>query len=225
MSRRERIQVSTSSRAKLPSRSGCLVCIFLFAVLLGAGAWAGKRFMSKDSPLESLAVTLPLREVSPSKREPSTYEDILGVTPGELATIDLATMNLLCAQGLPGAESLDMPALPRELDEWVERVRFETRRHLYRVKDPRYTEHYAGSEARLRAEFLVQVLQEDCGVHYNLARVSDPDFRNSKDGFIHGMIGSDNGGTCVSMPVLYACVAQRLGYPVRLVLAKQHVFC
>jgi len=39
------------------------------------------------------------------------------------------------------------------------------------------------------------------------------------------MIDDANGGTCVSMPVLYAAVARRLGYPVRLVLTKKHVFC
>jgi len=43
--------------------------------------------------------------------------------------------------------------------------------------------------------------------------------------FIHGMIDSNNGGTCVSMPVLYTAVARRLNYPVKLVLAKAHVFC
>ncbi len=39
------------------------------------------------------------------------------------------------------------------------------------------------------------------------------------------MIADDNGGTCVSMPVLYTAVARRLGYPVKLVLAKGHAFC
>jgi hypothetical protein len=71
---------------------------------------------------------------------------------------------------------------------------------------------------------LVQVLQEDCGVRYNKERVRDIDFTNSKDLFLHGMVGSDNGGTCVSMPVLYVAVGRRLGYPMFLVLAKGHVF-
>ncbi len=72
---------------------------------------------------------------------------------------------------------------------------------------------------------LVTVLQQDFGVHYNPERISDVDFTKSKDLFIHGMIDCDNGGTCVSMPVLYTAVAQRLGYPVYLVHAKKHVFC
>jgi hypothetical protein len=71
---------------------------------------------------------------------------------------------------------------------------------------------------------LITVLQLDLGVHYNMATVNDPNFSDSRDQFIHGMVNCDNGGTCVSMPVLYVAVARRLGYPVRLVQAKEHVF-
>ena len=147
------------------------------------------------------------------------------MSPDELAKVDLAVMNLLCAAGLPGAENLDIPAAQRKLDQWAAKLKPETERHLYRVKDPRYAEHYANSEARLRTEFIVQMLQEDCGVHYNLARVNQPDFGNSKDSFLHGMIDSDNGGTCASMPVMYAAVGRRLGYPIKLACAKEHMFC
>ena len=104
-------------------------------------------------------------------------------------------------------------------------LRSETQRHLYRASDPRYAEHYGHSEARLKAEFLVQVLQEDCGVRYNEKRIRNVDFSNPKDLFIHGLLDPANGGTCASMPVLYAAVGRRLGYPIRLVLAKEHVFC
>ena len=127
--------------------------------------------------------------------------------------------------GLPGAENLDIKGCLTTLDRWVEKVRFETERHLYRVHDPEWAEHYRHSESYLRAEFLLQVLQEDCGVHYNHARIRDPDFTDSRDLFIHGMTNCDNGGTCVSMPVLYVAVGRRLGYPLKLVLTKRHVFC
>jgi len=67
--------------------------------------------------------------------------------------------------------------------------------------------------------------QQDFGVHYNRERIRNIDFTRSQDLFIHGMIADTNGGTCVSMPVVYTAVARRLGYPVRLVLTKGHVFC
>jgi hypothetical protein len=72
---------------------------------------------------------------------------------------------------------------------------------------------------------LITVLQQDFKVQYNPERITDVDFTKSQDLFIHGMIGSGNGGTCVSMPVLYTAVARRLGYPVFLVAGREHIFC
>jgi len=156
---------------------------------------------------------------------PSSYYELLAMPPAQLAKVDIAVANLLCAHGLPGAESIDIPAALATLDKWADRVRFETERHLYRVNDPRYADHYKHSEARLRAEFLLMVLHEDCGVHYNMERVREVNFAKSQDMFIHGMIANTNGGTCASLPVLYAAVGRRLGYPIKLVLAREHVFC
>jgi hypothetical protein len=138
---------------------------------------------------------------------------------------DIASLNALCASNLSGALDMDPKAVLHKLDTWARSVKVETARHLYRAHDPRWAERYRNSESYLKVELLLQVLQEDCGVHYNRARINDPDFRNSKDLFIHGLVGSDNGGTCVSMPVLYVAIGRRLGYPVYLVLAKRHVFC
>jgi tetratricopeptide (TPR) repeat protein len=146
------------------------------------------------------------------------------MSPEELRGVDIARLNLLCAEGLPGAEGLDAKQCLSRLDDWAQYVQRETERHLYRVADPRYAEQYRKSESYFRASMMLQILQEDCGVHYNKQRIRDIDFKNSRDLFLHGMVGSDNGGTCVSMPVLYVAVGRRLGYPMRLVLAKGRVF-
>jgi len=175
----------------------------------------------------------PGRTIDPSLIDPDTMmvrkwrkvgslDELLKLTPEELEHVDIAEMNLLCATGLPGAEKTNIPEALVSLDAFAASVRYQTNRHLYRVNDPKYAEHYKRSENILRAEFLVQVLQEDCGVHYNLQRVRDLDFTNSQDLFIHGLLGS-NGGTCSSMPVLYVAVARRLGYPMSLALAPGHV--
>jgi hypothetical protein len=162
---------------------------------------------------------------APAQNVPTSHYDLLAMTPEQLARVDAALMNLLCAEGLPGAEDLDIPAALRKLDEWAAKVKSETQRHLYRVTDPKFAEHYAHSEARLRAEFLVQCLQEDCGVRYNPDRIYNPDFRDSRDMFLHGMLPGANGGTCASMPVMYVAIGRRLGYPMKLVAAKEHLFC
>lgn len=144
--------------------------------------------------------------------------------PERLANQDIAVLNLSCAEGLPGAEKLEIVKCLRQLDSWAAQVKEVTERHLYRVTDPRYADHYQHSEAVLRAEFLCQVLQEDLGVHYDMGRVNKVSFRNSKDLFIHGMISDSNGGTCASMPVLYAAVGRRLGYPIKLATTWEHLF-
>jgi hypothetical protein len=154
-----------------------------------------------------------------------SLDELLKMSPEQLAAVDIAELNLHCAEGLPGAERLDIAKCLARLDEWAARVRGETERHLYRAHDPRWSEHFKHSENWLRCEFLAQVLQQDCGVHYNMKRIRDMDFRNSKDLLIHGMIYDPNGGTCVSMPVMHVAVGRRLGYPLRLVLTKGHVFC
>ena len=175
----------------------------------------------------------PGRSIDPNLVDPATntvrrwakvasLDQLVKLTPEELQKVDIAEMNLLCASGLPGAEDLNITKILLSLDGFASSVRYQTNRHLYRVNDPKYAEHYKHSENVLRAEFLVQVLQEDCGVHYNLQRVRDLDFTNSKDLFIHGLTGS-NGGTCSSMPVLYVAVARRLGYPMSLALAPGRI--
>jgi hypothetical protein len=165
--------------------------------------------------------TSPIKKYS---RKVTNIWTLISLSPKQIDGIDIAEMNLLCAEGLPGAYYLDIDYCLAKLDEWAERVRLETERHLYRVADPHFAEHYHHSESYYRAEMLLQVLQEDCGVKYNPERIRNVDFTNSKDLFIHGMINDDNGGTCASMPVLYIAVGRRLGYPLYLVPTKGHLF-
>ena len=153
----------------------------------------------------------------------SSFLDLVAKTPRELAHVDIAEMNLLCAQGLPGAEKLDVHRCLKTLDLWAYKVRFDAERHFYRFRQNPAEFH--NSEGEYCMMMLISVLQQDFGVHYNKERIRNVDFKNAKDLFIHGMIGDQNGGTCVSMPVLYTAVARRLGWPVKLVLAKAHVFC
>jgi tetratricopeptide (TPR) repeat protein len=157
-------------------------------------------------------------------RKAKSLQDLVNIQAEQIAGMDIAEMNLLCTQNLPGAQNINIDRCLTKLDEWARRVQFETERHLYRVTDMRFAEHYHHSESYYRAEILLQVLQEDCGVKYNPERIRNIDFTNSKDLFIHGMIDDSNGGTCASMPVLYVAVGRRLGYPLCLVPAKGHLF-
>lgn len=82
------------------------------------------------------------------------------------------------------------------------------------------------SEGKFRAAWMVTVLQRDLGVHYpqELIAMDDRSFLSRSDHlFIHGII-QGKGGTCSSLPLLYAAVGRRLGYPLKLVHCKKHVF-
>jgi tetratricopeptide (TPR) repeat protein len=193
---------------------------FLGGVALGALVVGVLWFLFRPAPSPS-ASRVP---VSPDVPRTSALQELLAKSPRELEGTDVASMNLACAEGLPGSEKLDIPRCLAKLDEWARKVKSETDRHLYRAHDPKYALHYRNSENYLRAEMLIQVLTEDCKVHYNRKRIREVDFKNSKDLFIHGMIDDTNGGTCASMPVLYVAVGRRLGYPLKLVVGKNHVF-
>ena len=135
---------------------------------------------------------------------------------------EIATANLCCSRGLPGAGEVNEAAARQTVDAWAKRVETETARHLYRFRqNPAEFNH---SEAYFRMLTLVTVLQEDCGVRYNPERMQSPNFADSRDLFLHGLLTGKHQGTCVSMPVLYVAVGRKLGYPLKLVTSKAHVF-
>jgi hypothetical protein len=86
-------------------------------------------------------------------------------------------------------------------------------------------EHSDLTGNQFRVMVMITVLQRDLGVKYNLAfNEGDYDGRDSRNLFIHGLL-TGHGGTCNTMPVLYTAIGRRLGWPLRLVLAKEHMFC
>jgi hypothetical protein len=137
-----------------------------------------------------------------------------------LGALDVAELNLACAAGLPGAERIDHGHCLRTLDRWAECVRQYTEHYLPKFRaDPA---RYQGSEAYYRCLALVTVLQRDLGVRYNPAKVAEDAPFDAADTFVHGVIQGD-GGTCATMPVVYAAVGRRLGYPLRLAQARRHL--
>jgi hypothetical protein len=148
---------------------------------------------------------------------------------------DIAAINLLAAKGLPGSEKLDVEKALKTLDLWATWVKRETDRHLYKFKQS--PESFHNSEEYFRILMMVTVLQQDFKVKYHtspekragIEGVKQGDYSfysDSKDLFIHGAASYDYGhqGTCASLPVLYVAIGRRLGYPLKLVTCKRHVF-
>ncbi len=155
-------------------------------------------------------------------RQPLTLGQFLALSAAQRRAIDIARVNLLCANDLPGAEGLNIEKQLGTLDSWVKAVHLDTERHFYRFREN--PGEYENSEPYYRMLALTTVIQQDFGVRYNPQRIRDPDFRDSRDLFIHGLLGEQHTGTCVSMPVLSVALGRRLGYPLKLALTKSHVF-
>ncbi len=148
----------------------------------------------------------------------------------ELAQLDAAALHLRVAAGLPGTEGFEIPPLQSLLDRIATLVGVCTRERLDEYeRQPAAYEHSAGI---FRMAVMADVLQRRVGMRYNPALICEPDpshrwdlhgFEDSRNLFIHGVV-SGHGGTCTSMPLMYLAVGRRLGYPLRLVLAKAHLF-
>jgi hypothetical protein len=141
----------------------------------------------------------------------------------QLARFDIAEVNLACATGLPGSESLRRESCLA----WLEKAAVWTRQHtdltIERFRNK--PEAFLHSEAIFRIVALYEVLQRGMKVRYAAHRIGDSTnpWADSRDNFIHGPI-SGYGGTCASLPILTIAVGRRLGYPLKLVATQSHLF-
>jgi hypothetical protein len=135
-----------------------------------------------------------------------------------LASRDIAIVNLACASGLPGGptEAEGAECLKR-LDEAAAVVRRYTE-HCF----PHFTrqpDEYRNSEGYFRVLCMVTVLWHRFGVVYNKAKIPLGVPLDAEDVFIHGAV-LGKGGTCASLPIVYAAVGRRLCYPIKLVATR-----
>lgn len=155
-----------------------------------------------------------------------TLNDLLKMTPQELAGVDVATMNLLCAAGLPGAENLDIPKCQRVLEGYASYVRNDTTKYLpMYYRDPA---RFQNMEGYFRVELMMTDIYEDFGIRYNSNRRNDEPaetfFHDSRDLFLNGLLLDPRTGTCGSLPAFVVALGQKLGYPLKLVPAHNHPF-
>ena len=153
------------------------------------------------------------------------WRELCNLSNEELGRYDIAAVNLACAVGLPGSEVIDAAGCLNALDSWAVGIRRATEHALKTVyyRDPARYDH---SEPLFRMVKLALTLRNQCGVYYNPAKIgAKPDDPFDLDEqYIYGAIQGP-GGTCATLPMVYAAVGRRLGYPIKLVLAKNHLFC
>ncbi|MBI3377384.1 MAG: hypothetical protein HY035_03130 [Nitrospirae bacterium] len=117
--------------------------------------------------------------------------------------IDVGKTALIIAKDI--YPEIDVNAYSAKIDAMVSNVRILTKGS----SDPDY---------RIRA--LNTYLYKIVGIKYDF---SDPFGKNTKNRYINGVLDSKR-GNCVSIPILYLAIAQRLGYPVYAVAAPEHLF-
>lgn len=162
---------------------------------------------------------------------PQSYAKLLAIPDEQLAKLDIAIINLLCAQGLNSSENLNIEESIQILDEWAELVKQAEQK--YSVGFFQNREKYNNSYAMFQAVNLGLTLKQDLKCGYNQELVSSGAmedvrstrfFKDSRDIFIHGFIEKRT-GSCSSLPVLMVAVGRRCGYPLKLVPCKGHLFC
>ena len=135
----------------------------------------------------------------------------------ELFKIDIAEKNAACAAGLPGSGEAELLGSLRSLPEITEKVRWGTRKNLTRFFRKPWEFHR--SKAYFRILTMTTILQRDCAVRYNPAKIPGAAPFDAADSFLFGAL-RPFGGTCASIPVLFISVGRRLGYPLYLVTAR-----
>lgn len=196
----------------------------IIAISLPLGFYLGKNHTIFASQLQ--LVNPAKKDVKPIPLDLNSYENtlarLLTFEPEQLEGIDIAVLNLACGQGFEESKAFSIQEGCEMLDRVAEHVKKELKRgqHLY-DKDPKT---YHGSRAYFSALLMVCTLQEDAGFHYRKERIFDYDYTEAGDSLILGLLGPKRAGTCASMPVLYVAVGRRLGFPMKLVSARGHLF-
>ncbi|HET6575036.1 MAG TPA: hypothetical protein VFG68_15625 [Fimbriiglobus sp.] len=149
------------------------------------------------------------------------WQTLVRMLDADLARLDIALMNLACAQGLPGSNRIDWSLCLGTLDDWAVRCSRFTERVMPAFR--RGQCDYPESEPKFRVQAMITHLQRDIGVRYHPGRIAEDAVFQPEDSFVYGVI-QGQGGTCGNLPVVYAAVGRRMGYPLMLGTTKNHLF-
>lgn len=154
--------------------------------------------------------------------QPMSLRELLSLSAAQLAADDIGRANLLCAEGLPDAEDLDVSRYLAVINLWAKRIQALTNKHfaVFRGNPGKYD----NSEGFWRMLGLTTTLRDEFNVRYNMERIEREDWSHSCDTLIHGILGPRRAGTCASLPVLVVAIGRQLGYPLHLVHTLGHQF-
>lgn len=220
------VEEAASSNSSSGARSFRFAGTLLMGVIFGTGVGF---WMSSNKKIEPVPVQTVSKE---QDHAPLTLGSLTELSEEELSSIDVALMNLLCSEGLPGRGQEAISSYMLALDRMAKAVQAETARNFHRfVEKPA---EYENSEEFYKVVLMNTVLGQDFGLRYNPDKIAAPTIENLRDKsfferaddvFLSGLLSEYKMGTCSSMPVLLVAIGRRLGYPLKLVAAKGHLFC
>lgn len=219
--RKEPAAVSTRESPAVP-----LLPIFISAAV--AALLTAIFFVAANRSKQSPTNVEP-NSVSKFDAAEKTIQELLGV-PKLPADADIALLNLMVTPGLIAEEKDEVIAYClKTLDEWSKTVAEQTSRnlHRYRANPKEYK-----SEAEWRLAMMCTILGQDYKLRYDprltssvIQNASNQEFfANPNSVFLTGCLSDSRIGTCASLPVLYVAIGRRIGYPMHLVAAKEHLF-
>mgnify|MGYP000091368884 CR=1 FL=1 len=147
----------------------------------------------------------------------SELAEWLNASDSTLAKADVVELNLLVARELSECKDIDIADCTRQLDRWADEVR------ALLAQDPQgFEKDREKWKTRRRLELAVMgsVLKDDHSVRY----VDKIDHANPEHKFSTGIFRNGT-GTCASLPVIWTALGRRLGHPITLALAPEHLYC
>jgi hypothetical protein len=169
--------------------------------------------------------TMPAAQIrSTTDAELASYarlsaRDLVAMSDAELEAMDPLVMNMIVAKAVPDLANIDFARYCRIVDGWADR----NGRGLVasEAAESRTSAAYKADPDIWRAGGMAVAL---AGPTIGIAYTREINMRNHADLFVPGLIDTKR-GTCSNMPVLYMAVAHRLGWPLKAVVAADHMWC
>jgi hypothetical protein len=149
---------------------------------------------------------------------------LLGCTDDDLSRVDPLVMNLTVAREIPCFADLDIRRYVQLADRWADDIR--RRLPGAEAQFHRCPANWKNDIRFFRLGIVCWYLDEVLGITYpdELAGAEDALYVDPLDIFLNGLMDRRR-GSCASMPVLHVALGWRLGWPVSLACANNHLFC
>jgi hypothetical protein len=156
-----------------------------------------------------------------------TWQQLRCLSDDKLERQDVLFVNIACGEGVPGVPFIDEGQCETRLRDILAVVKLWTklRYELFQTEPERFDHCWD----RYRMACMVAVLQWQ----FNMLRDPEWTFEDGADTarntppnhhlFAHHLMRGGL-GSCASLPIVFCSVGRRLGYPLKLVLTKRHMF-